>query len=159
MITPEEYFASLMMVILMIAFIVIMRSIHRPRVGAKRFNLEQFNMLHQRPIKCYEYWVELHPDHILYKMEFASKETIDKDDLSLGSEKIMTSYERKTIRSSVTSVELDYVPVSKANKFPESYYVVTVSISGSSTDVKVYFHDSKQKEAKDFFEAVKIWMP
>lgn len=120
-----------------------------------KFPIKIFEMRNQKPVKTYEAFIELHDDHLFYKAEFSAMESKNLDDLSLGDEKVMNSFERKLLRRYCTGVDINYLQKTIANDNKDSMWKITI-YCWAANDTIVYFEN--KDEAFDLFNKIFKWL-
>lgn len=123
----------------------------------KEFPLELFEMRDQKPLKTYGYFINFYNDHLHYFIECTCMEPVDKSDKSLGEEKVLSSFEKKILRSHCFGVEKEYVQKSKSNKNPTNFWYITIfHLEGACT--KIFYSEDKKEKAEELYKFAYDWI-
>ncbi len=114
-----------------------------------RIDITPVELSAQKPTEVLESYMELHPNHLKYRLKFKADEPVDREDPGLGWEELITDFCVVVKREHVSSLEKEYL--NNSDK-----YMIDMSIIGAANDIKAMFHT--HKEALVVYNKLESWL-
>lgn len=108
-----------------------------------------FDLKYQKEVENEEFYLELLPDRIKFRINFNASEPIDKNDADLGWHREQTNSTMIAKKDAITCIDLTY------SQDPEKWGIY-ISISGCDSDIKFFFE--KEIEAIETFRKIEQWL-
>lgn len=102
----------------------------------------------QKPTDIKECYIELHDDHLYYRIEFFADEPIINDDPDSGWEQVFNSYEWIAMKANIAGIEKSFTKDKK--------WGIYIVVNGFANDLKFYY--KTQSLAQQAFDKLHQWL-